>query len=329
MKQTIARALLQPDKNFPIDCETLDGLQTNLAVVQALGNIVGDKAVLCGCEPIPGGAQRAPGYVFLRTGDYPDGEVVYWEGGDTSGGMYLHRETVAVTARGYEFPHAYTRRSLSPGVGSENYSWEEFRQSRTPRELEEEIAGLRDTLARLAPPPLGIVQMWAGVNVPDGYLLCNGAMLHVPDYPELYAAIGTAFNNTPDYQGRGQVTPPGNFRLPDLRGRFVVGANDLDVDYNRCGKTGGAKTVGLTTDQLPAHAHAFKDYYAGTPYSGAVFTVDGRDKITKNFAGFNDITIAADTLHYKNHDTNPAGSGGSHENRPPYYALAYIMKVRN
>jgi hypothetical protein len=31
--------------------------------------------------------------------------------------------------------------------------------------------------------------------------------------------------------------------------------------------------------------------------------------------------------HSTSGNTGNAGSGGSHENRPPYYALAYIMKV--
>ena len=49
-KQVIGRFLLQPNKNFPVDCETFASLQDNIAIVQALGNIVGDKAVLLGCE---------------------------------------------------------------------------------------------------------------------------------------------------------------------------------------------------------------------------------------------------------------------------------------
>ena len=50
MKQTVGRFLLQPNKNFPVDCETLDALQTNIALLQVLGNLAGDKTILLGCE---------------------------------------------------------------------------------------------------------------------------------------------------------------------------------------------------------------------------------------------------------------------------------------
>ena len=48
MKQTVGRFLLQPNKNFPVDCETLDALQTNIALLQVLGNLAGDKTILLG-----------------------------------------------------------------------------------------------------------------------------------------------------------------------------------------------------------------------------------------------------------------------------------------
>lgn len=85
MKQILGRFLLQPNKDFPADCEMLDYAQTNLHVVSILGNLAGDKAVLWGCTPTGGGTQRAEGYVFLRTKDHPEGEVLYWEGGHDDG----------------------------------------------------------------------------------------------------------------------------------------------------------------------------------------------------------------------------------------------------
>ena len=122
MKQILGRFLLQPNKDFPADCEMLDYAQTNLHVVSILGNLAGDKTVLWGCIPTGGGTQRAEGYVFLRTKEHPEGEVLYWEGGTTTGGMYLRQETIPVTADGYDYPQAYVARSLAPGVGAENTS---------------------------------------------------------------------------------------------------------------------------------------------------------------------------------------------------------------
>ena len=118
MKQTQGRFLLQPNRDFPADCEMLDYIQTNAHIVSIIGNLAGDKAVLLGCEPL-NETQRGEGYVFLRTKDHPEGEVLFWEGGSTSGGMYLKQETISVQAHGYDYPEAYVRRSLAAGVGSE------------------------------------------------------------------------------------------------------------------------------------------------------------------------------------------------------------------
>ena len=52
MKQIHGRYLLQPNKDFPADCEMLDYLQTNAHVVSIIGNIAGNKAVLLGCDPM-------------------------------------------------------------------------------------------------------------------------------------------------------------------------------------------------------------------------------------------------------------------------------------
>ena len=177
MKQTIGRFLLQPNKNFPVDCETLEALQTNIALLQVLGNLAGDKAVLLGCEPEQNGTRRKAGYVFLKTKDFPEGEVIYWEGGTVSGGMYVHQEIVPVTAQGYEFPQAYTVRSLKAGVGAENYRWTDFSDAATIPALQSEIESLREAIAKMRGTPLGIVEMWSGKKIPDDYVLCDGAAL--------------------------------------------------------------------------------------------------------------------------------------------------------
>lgn len=121
MKQIQGRFLLQSNKDFPADCEMLDYMQTNAHVVSIIGNLAGDKAILLGCALTGGGTQRNEGYVFLRTKEHPEGEVLYWEGGSISGGMYLKQAAIPVQAQGYEYPQAYVERSLAPGVGEENY----------------------------------------------------------------------------------------------------------------------------------------------------------------------------------------------------------------
>lgn len=326
MKQTVGRFLLQPNKNFPVDCETLDALQTNIALLQVLGNLAGDKTILQGCEEEQNGTRRKAGYVFLKTKDFPEGEVIYWEGGTVSGGMYVHQEIIPVTAQGYEFPQAYTVRSLKPGVGSENYKWNDFAAVPTPRELEEKIKTQDTAIGELSAPPLGIVQMWAGKTVPAGYELCEGQQLKITDYSELYKALGSTFNNAYSATGSRYSTSSGYFRMPDLRGRFIVGHNPSDTDYNSYGKAGGEKQHALTIKEMPSHTHQVKDYYFSENFdeSGR----DGRDYFPNKSIGSNKTDHDNSYLYYLRHNTESQGNGGSHENRPPYYVLAYIMRVR-
>ncbi len=250
MKTTLGNFLTQPNNDFPVDAETFDTLQQNQTILAIIGNLAGDKAVLYGCEPEQNGAGRRAGYVFLHTKEFPEGEILYWEGGSVAAGMYLKKEPISVSAQGYEFPQAYTVRSLAPGIGEENYAWTEMRDIPTIQQQELTIASLRAELALLMPPPLGIVQIWAGAKVPDNYELCDGRELKIADYPELYAALDTTYNQGYDSNGRQVSTTSGYFRLPDLRGRFIVGYNTNDADYRTFGNVGGEKKHTLTVAEL-------------------------------------------------------------------------------
>ena len=103
----------------------------------------------------------------------------------------------------------------------------------------------------------------------------------------------------------------GNNNTPDLRGRFVVGYHDSNGDYD-VNDTGGAETVTLSIAQMPNHKHT-------TTFDGhKYFPGDGSTSISYGGAG----GYPATTFSMDN-----TGGGGAHENRPPYYALCYIMKT--
>jgi microcystin-dependent protein len=103
--------------------------------------------------------------------------------------------------------------------------------------------------------PIGEVIMWVGPlsNVPYGYLPCNGSLVQRATYPELFAICGTAF-------GTSSST---DFRVPDLRGRFVRGADEGSArDPDRASRTamntGGAtgNNIGsVQADAFEAHVH--------------------------------------------------------------------------
>ena len=103
----------------------------------------------------------------------------------------------------------------------------------------------------------------------------------------------------------------GQNNTPDLRGRFVVGYHDSNTDYD-VDDTGGSESVTLTVNQIPAHTHT---HTKATHPSGS-----GPEQ--NQSGGPEDRTNFGDTG-----TTSSTGGGQSHENRPPYYALCYIMKT--
>lgn len=64
--------------------------------------------------------------------------------------------------------------------------------------------------------PTGVVLPFGGSTVPNGWLLANGAAVSRTDYARLFEAIGTIYG-----AGDGSIT----FNLPDLRDRYIIGAN--------------------------------------------------------------------------------------------------------
>ena len=103
----------------------------------------------------------------------------------------------------------------------------------------------------------------------------------------------------------------GNNNTPDLRGRFVVGYHDSNGDYD-VDDTGGAETVTLSIAQIPNHKHT-------TTFDGhKFFPGDGSTSVSYGGAGGYPATVFS---------MDNTGGGQSHENRPPYYALCYIMKT--
>lgn len=322
MDKILGNYLTQSNRDFPLEAETLDYIQNNAAMLAMLGNIGGDKIIISGCELINNGANRNEGYVFVRTKAAPQGEVLRFEGGAVSAGMFVKTESVSVDAQGNSYPTAYVKRSLGVGTGEEKFAWSDFKSIKTNVELEEKAKALEAAIALLAPPPLGIVQFWAGFCTPDiipaGYALCDGATLSVSEYPMLYAKIGRL--HSPNDLGVGY------FKLPDLRSRFIVGYDPNDPDYCKIAGKEGCKMAELNIDNLPRHSHNFNDFYYIEAAPGGISgdeLVENDKKIRGSGRSDDDNSY----LFYKTHTTEVVGSGIKHENRPPYYVLAYIMRI--
>lgn len=69
-------------------------------------------------------------------------------------------------------------------------------------------------LAIQNPSPTGMVALWDDTNIPEGWLLCNGAAVSRSTYAALFAKLGTRHG-----AGNGSTT----FNLPDMRDRYPIG----------------------------------------------------------------------------------------------------------
>jgi len=138
-----------------------------------------------------------------------------------------------------------------------------------------------------------MIMMWSGTiaTIPSGWYLCDG-------------------NNS----------------TPDLRNKFIIGANADDGGAAKTNVTGSATQSGGSKDAIvvshthtatvtdPGHFHSItvSDAGSGPSRSGEGSYAQGNTTGTSTTG----ITVANST----------EGSSGTNANLPPYYALAFIMK---
>jgi microcystin-dependent protein len=141
----------------------------------------------------------------------------------------------------------------------------------------------------------GIIFMWSGpaTSIPVGWVLCDGT------------------NNTPDLRGK--------FILGYGQGKDKAGANLSNRSMN---DQGGAETVKLELQNIPSHRHMFGVGGNGGNEESDTVNTGGTDQgYSKSY----------NSEAYKNRTTDVGGDANGntvgHQNMPPYYVLAFIMKV--
>lgn len=75
---------------------------------------------------------------------------------------------------------------------------------------------IRGLMPQLRPTPVGLIGYFH--DIPDGWLLCNGAAVSRTTYAKLFNVIGTRYG-----EGDGSTT----FNLPNLEGRFLESTTDV------------------------------------------------------------------------------------------------------
>lgn len=154
-----------------------------------------------------------------------------------------------------------------------------------------EITGGDGAFAGPGTIPVGGIIMWNGAadHIPEGWALCDG-----------------------------------NNGTPNLSGRFVVGFDPNDAAYNTVGNTGGAPVVTLALEQMPSHTHGLTTESIGY-VSG--FTTPYQEVPTFPEKNFHDESEQSNGTKFLG-TSSAAGGSQPHENRPPYYVICYIMRVK-
>jgi microcystin-dependent protein len=186
------------------------------------------------------------------------------------------------------------------------------------------------TVANVAVPPVpvGVVEAYAGVNVPYGWLLCDGSAVSRTTYPDLYSAIGTTYG-----AGNGSTT----FNVPDMRGRQPIGAgtgagqgasgtgvpSGTALTARTRGGFGGDERMQTHTHVQDAHNHAITIdgslQWGQQPWDNGAGWAVNADTYT---GGVLRAVRASPTTA-----TNQNTGSGSSENMPPFVVLNYIIKA--
>lgn len=95
--------------------------------------------------------------------------------------------------------------------------------------------------------PSGVIRLFAGSVVPNGWLACDGSAVSRRIYSDLFKVIGTTYGT-----GDSNTT----FSLPDMRGRSPICAGaGVSLTARTLGTNAGAESVTLSIANLPSHTH--------------------------------------------------------------------------
>lgn len=204
--------------------------------------------------------------------------------------------------------------------------------------------------------PAGVITLWSGsiASIPSGWLLCNGAS-STPDLRDRFV-VGAGTTYAVGATGGANTVTLDTTMIPShthsISASGTTSTQSADHTHTFSGTTSGQSVTHshAATVSDPGHSHTVTPPYQTNINSGQVGRNDAsQSQLNSSTAtATTGITVSNDNANADHNHTfsgttsgmsvnhthtvtvtgtsGATGSGAAHENRPPYYALAYIMK---
>jgi len=255
---TITTRNIIPEQNNLRDIGASASKYANVYATTFIGNVTGNVSGTVSGRA--GSADKLTSATTFRiTGDVTASDIIF--DGQVGGSLKTFTTTIANTII-----------SGKTNVSSSQND-DEFIINRITGATGLKKISVQNLLSAVPVTPIGLIAPFAGPAAPTGWLLCDGSEILISAYTQLYNVLGTTYKASPT---------SGYFAIPDLRGRFPLGKDNMndssannvtDIAADVLGAKNGAESVSIQVANLPEHKHDLRgdsgdQYYVVRDVSG-------------------------------------------------------------
>lgn len=200
----------------------------------------------------------------------------------------------------------------TPYIGDNGNWWYGDEDSGVPIPSIDDLLKYVDKVRGIQDTPIGHILTYMGNSAPNHYLICDGSIYSIADYPYLTEHFQKEFGTVAYFGGNGSTT----FAVPDLRGEFLRGTGVAARN------TGWGEGVGIHQD--------------GTEH--VYFGFDATDNLWNTSRGYLNYAQKIDSMkmidvgldkkgcYYKKYGNSTGSSESRYTSRPTNTAVLYCIK---